>query len=63
MLPEESALGLAGLNAINDSGQVVFNAILADGRSGIFLWNATAEPPDDDRIFENGFEWKVRVLT
>ena len=47
---------LAGLDAINDSGQVVFTALLTDGRSGIFLWNSSAVPPDDDIIYVDGFE-------
>ena len=51
-----SDLSTAGMDAINDSGQVVFWAILADGRSGIFLWNSTAVPPDDDTIYADSFE-------
>lgn len=39
---DRADLSTAGMDAINDSGQVTFWATLADGRSGIFLWN----PPD-----------------
>jgi hypothetical protein len=52
---DNSDLNLAGMNGINDSGQVAFTAMLADGRSGIFLWQAAATPPDEE-IFSNGFE-------
>ena len=51
-----SKLSLGGMNAINDSGQVVFSAMLADGRAGIFLWQASDGPPDDDTIFADDFE-------
>ncbi len=51
-----SELSLAGMDAVNDSGQVVFTALLADGRSGIFLWQASDGPPDDDTIFADDFE-------
>lgn len=47
---------VAGINAVNDAGQVPFWAILTDGRSGIFLWKSTAEPPDEDTIYADGFE-------
>lgn len=53
---EGSTLGLAGMTAINDSGQVVFTAALADGRGGLFLWNASNEGPDLGFIFEDSFE-------
>ena len=54
-LLDDSDLNLAGMDSINDSGQVAFTAVLADGRSGIFLWQAAATPPDEE-IFSNGFE-------
>ncbi len=52
---DDSDLNLAGMNGINDSGQVAFTALLANGRFGIFLWQAAAAPPDEE-IFSNGFE-------
>ena len=52
----KSDLNQAGMTAINDSGQVPFWASLADGRSGVFLWNSSTEPPDDDTIYADGFE-------
>lgn len=52
----KSDLYQAGMTAINDSGQVPFWASLADGRSGIFLWNSSTEPPDDDVVYADGFE-------
>ena len=52
-----SVTALAGMDAINDAGQVVFRALLADGRFGIFLWNASdVPPPDDETIYADGFE-------
>ena len=52
-----SVTNLAGMDAINDAGQVVFRALLADGRFGVFLWNASDEPPpDDETIYADGFE-------
>jgi hypothetical protein len=36
--PGNTDLAQAGMNGINDAGQVVFNAVLLDGRSGIFVW-------------------------
>ncbi len=51
-----SDLSLAGMYGINDAGQVAFWAQLADGRLGIFLWNSTAAPPDDDTIYADSFE-------
>jgi hypothetical protein len=54
---DNSDLNLAGMNSINDSGQVAFKALLADGRLGLFLWQASdVPPPDDDTIFADGFE-------
>jgi len=54
---DNSELALAGMNAINDSGQVAFSATLADGRIGVFLWQASdVPPPDDDIIYTDGFE-------
>ena len=55
-LLNKSDLYQAGMTAINDSGQVPFWASLADGRSGIFLWNSSSEPPDDDVVYADGFE-------
>ena len=53
----ESVTALAGIDAINDAGQVAFRALLADGRFGIFLWNASdVPPPDDETIYADGFE-------
>ena len=53
---DKSDLHQAGMSVINDSGQVPFWASLADGRSGIFLWNSSTEPPDDDIVYAVGFE-------
>jgi|GEM_PF-3046271 len=54
---EGSELALAGMDAINDAGQVVFRAQLTDGRFGLFLWSASdVPPPDDDTVYADGFE-------
>lgn len=49
---EASDLKLAGMNGINDAGQVAFMAWLADGRSGVFLWGSGSS----GGIFADGFE-------
>jgi hypothetical protein len=45
----DSTLQLAGMNAINNAGQLPFVAWLADGRIGLFLWGSP-------EIFSGGFE-------
>jgi hypothetical protein len=42
-------LGIAGVNCINEAGQVAFVAALMDGRQGIFLWGS-------EDLFADGFE-------
>jgi hypothetical protein len=45
-------IGRAGLNCINDAGQVPFVAGLASGSQGVFLWQSTGS----SGIFSDGFE-------
>lgn len=42
--------GFSNRRPMNNSGQVVFQAELADGRDGIFLWTAPPPPPPDPEI-------------
>lgn len=45
-------IGRAGLNCINDAGQVPFVAGLASGNQGVFLWQSSGT----SGIFSDGFE-------
>jgi len=50
---------LAGVRGINDSGQVVFWAKLADARTGIFLWTPPA--PVSSISATNKFTWGANI--
>jgi hypothetical protein len=53
----DAGIGFGNQRPMNNSGQVVFWAELADGRDGIFMWTAPPPPPPDpeiDDVFVDG---------
>jgi hypothetical protein len=46
----DAGIGYGNQRPMNNEGQVVFLAELADGRDGIFIWTAPPPPPPDPEI-------------